>query len=180
TGAMAASRTHHTATLLPSGQVLVAGGYGVIPLAPVELYDPATERFSTTGRMTQDRNSHTATLLPNGQVLVAGGLGPGGTSVPSTELYDPATGRFSTTGAMTTGRMVHTAALLPNGQVLVAGGWHYYSGVDMLTLASAELYDPTTGRFSATGAMATARQSHTATGLPHARRPGWKVLVAGG
>ena len=68
---MAAARTFHTATLLPSGKVLVAGGGGENSTA--EIYDPATGSFSTTSGMEIGRSGHTATLLPNGSVLVAGG-----------------------------------------------------------------------------------------------------------
>jgi hypothetical protein len=68
---MAEARTYHTATLLPSGKVLVAGGGDENSTA--EFYDPATGSFSTTGGMEIGRSGHTATLLPNGSVLVAGG-----------------------------------------------------------------------------------------------------------
>jgi hypothetical protein len=71
TGSMAEARTYHTATLLPSGKVLVAGGGDENSTA--EFYDPATGSFSTTGGMEIGRSGHTATLLPNGSVLVAGG-----------------------------------------------------------------------------------------------------------
>ncbi|MEO6969667.1 MAG: kelch repeat-containing protein [Chthoniobacterales bacterium] len=79
---------------------------------------------------------HTATLLSSGQVLVAGGVNPSGFIV-SAELYDPATGSWSATGSLATARAYHTATLLPSGQVLVAGG-----EAGGLALASAELYDP--------------------------------------
>jgi hypothetical protein len=68
---MAEARTFHTATLLPSGEVLVAGGGDEDSTA--EVYDPATGAFSITGGMEIGRSGHTATLLPNGSVLVAGG-----------------------------------------------------------------------------------------------------------
>ena len=71
TGSMAEARSLHTATLLPGGNVLVAGGG--IENSTAELYDPATGSFSITGGMEIGRSGHTATLLPNGSVLVAGG-----------------------------------------------------------------------------------------------------------
>ena len=71
TGSMAEARSLHTATLLPSGNVLVAGGG--VENSTAELYDPATGSFSITGGMEIGRSGHTATLLPNGSVLVAGG-----------------------------------------------------------------------------------------------------------
>ena len=67
------------------------------------------------------RSAHTATLLPNGKVLVAGGFNDGG-YLSSAELYDPASGTWSATGSLTAARLRHTATLLPNGKVLVAAG----------------------------------------------------------
>jgi hypothetical protein len=80
---MAKARTLHTATLLPSGKVLVAGGGDDNSTA--EVYDPATAAFSFAAGMGIGRSGHTATLLPDGSVLVAGG----GVFVglASTELY---------------------------------------------------------------------------------------------
>jgi len=173
TGSMTIARFEHTATLLPSGKVLVAGGqnftHGV--LASAELYDPASGTWSPTGSMTTARYLHTATLLPSGKVLVAGGQNSTRVVVPSAELYDPASGTWSSTGSMTTARFVHTATLLPSGKVLVAGG----ADTNGTVLASAELYDPASGTWSPTGSMTTTRYFHTATLLPSG-----KVLVAGG
>ena len=65
-------------------------------------------------------------------------------SEPAAEIYDPARQRFALTGAMERGRSGHSATLLDDGQVLIAGGEGWYD-----SLASAELYDPSTGTFSA-------------------------------
>ena len=74
TRSMITARADHTATLLPNGQVLAAGGYGNTGyLASAELYDRATEMWRPTGSMGIARYFHTATLLRNGQVLVAAG-----------------------------------------------------------------------------------------------------------
>ena len=88
TGSMATDRYFHTATLLPSGKVLVAGGYSlhVGALRSAELYDPATGTWSATGDMTTERVAPTATLLPSGKVLVAAGAGSDFNSVSSAEL----------------------------------------------------------------------------------------------
>ena len=88
TGSMGRPRELHTATLLPSGKVLVAGGYSNGYLASAELYDPATGLWTATGSMGPPRDEHTATLLPSGKVLVAGGRRIIG-SLGSAELYDP-------------------------------------------------------------------------------------------
>src|SRR5262249_21426773 len=138
------NRTHfsHTATLLPNGKVLVAGGAGcngtgsLGHCGPSELYDPTTRTWTDTGSLRTARWSHTATLLPNGKVLVAGGRN-NQSDFDSVELYDPATGVWTATRSMTTPRFNHTATLLPNGQVLVTGGFEFGVG----DLASAELYD---------------------------------------
>ena len=79
TGSLHTGRYSHTATLLPGGQVLVAGGSdsNLTPLSSAELYDPAAGNWSVTGSMAKIREYHTATLLPNGKVLVAGGSSDG-------------------------------------------------------------------------------------------------------
>jgi hypothetical protein len=132
--------------------------------------------------MTVPRVDATATLLADGKVLVVGGqedFGGMETIFASAELYDPETGKFILTGSMSAARVDHTATLLPDGRVLVVGGWGCrkagpcYSGFAG-SLASAELYDPKTGKFSSTGSMSTGRDSATATLLQDGR-----VLLAG-
>ena len=121
TDSMASARYSHTATLLPSGQVLVAGGYAGRALSSAELYRPALRVWTMTGSMSAARYDQTATLLASGEVLVAGGT-DGATAIwRSAELYDPATMLWTATDGMGTARINHTATLLPSGQVLVAG-----------------------------------------------------------
>ncbi|HEY6345790.1 MAG TPA: kelch repeat-containing protein [Bryobacteraceae bacterium] len=181
---MTTERMSHTATLLPDGTVLVAGGSAILSGWPVwssaELYDPAAKTFSLTGSMTTPRQGHTATLLPDGRVLIAGGLSVGGdtgvnSAQASAELYDPSTGAFSATGSMSTARAWHTATLLNTGQVLIVGGNDDYNDGYPIVLASAELYDPLTGTFAATGNLGIARFLHKATLLANGR-----VLIDGG
>ena len=74
TGDLITARWDHTATLLPDGTVLVAGGGVFEGSASAELYDPASGTWTETGDLLNVRFVHTATLLPNGKVLVAGGL----------------------------------------------------------------------------------------------------------
>jgi Galactose oxidase, central domain/Kelch motif len=149
TGSMHARRYSHTATLLPSGKVLVAGGFDfnhtsetTIRVSSAEVYDPVTGVWTVTGSLNTAHANHTATLLPNGQVLVAGGYKPGGpygdVITSSCEAYDPATGTWTVTGGFNTPRVHHTATLLSNGQVLVAGGVTPCGG---FSLSSSELYD---------------------------------------
>ena len=131
TGAMTIAREWHAAILLPTGQVLAAGGDG-----SAELYDPAAGEWTATGWMTTPRNHQAAMLLSNGKVLVAGGW-DGSSVLSGAELFDPSTNGWAGTAMMTTSRENHTATLLPNGKVLVAGGTA--DGVN--AVASAELYD---------------------------------------
>jgi N-acetylneuraminic acid mutarotase len=169
---MITPRYYHTATLLPNGKVLVAGGAyydsskAIVPInnTNVEIYDPATGKWTPAKSLTKPRYGHRATLLPNGKVLVSGGYnnGPANTS----ELYDPASGEWTTT-PMNTPRNGHTATLLLNGKVLVTGGDS--------TGQSCELYDPARNTWTLTGAMTTARYAYTATLLDNG-----KVLLAAG
>lgn len=172
--AMNQGRSRHTATRLPDGRVLVAGGNRKQALSSSELFDPSTNGWTRTDSLARSRQAHSATLLPDGRVLVVGGFGTGGgNAFNSAELYDPATGRWSQTGNMGQQRDSHTATLLRDGRVLVAGGES--QGSSQGGLASAELYDPATGTWTQTGSLAQAREQHTATLLPDGR-----VLVAGG
>jgi len=230
TGSMVTARADHTATLLPDGRVLIAGGWkpGGIVLASAEIYDPSTGSFASTGNMST--SYYRATLLSNGKVLMGppatdgsaelydpstgtftttGGyahIGTGSvfgsdglfgstatllpdgrvliTSEPTAELYVPGTGTFSLTGPMSLvgamGERVpyivgRTATLLTNGKVLVAGGDIAFDGNTDTVFASAELYDPSSGTFTATGNMTNSREGHTATLLPDGN-----VLIAGG
>lgn len=167
-GAMSSGRYGHSATLLATGQVLVAGY-----TTSSELYDATTGRFSATGPLSVTRSYHTATLLPNGKVLIAGGQLASGSATTGAELYNPATGTFSATGSLRTPRRAHQATLLADGTVLIAGGSQDNSGANVL--ASAEIYDPTAGTFAPTGSMHSARENHRAALLASG-----SVLITGG
>jgi hypothetical protein len=162
-------RVFHTATLLPSGLVLVAGGrQNDIPLASAELYDPVTGIWSLTGSFDTGRVFHTANLLPNGKLLIAGGQDSAFTELASAQLYNPATGIWSTAGSLNIARYDHTGTLLANGMVLVAAG-------NPNELDSAELYDPATDTWSVTGALNDQRADDVDTLLPNGL-----ALVVGG
>src|ERR1022692_3590400 len=156
TGSLNTARYGHTATPLPNGDVLVAGGstYAASCFATTELYNPSTGQWKPTGSMAQPRCLHVATLLTSGDVLVAGGVESDfglQRTVATAELYNPSTGVWQTTGSLNVAR-VTAAALLQSGQVLVAGGYDT-SNSTTTYLASAELYDPSTGHWSSTASM---------------------------
>ena len=138
-------------------------------LSSAELYDPASGTWSATGSLNTARAHHTATLLPNGKVLVAEGSNIGGILAARNCTTRPAGHGVP--------RQPHHRTPLSHGDVAAqrqgAGGRgrRYRSHL----LSSAELYDPASGSWSATGSLNTARRLHTATLLPNG-----KVLVAGG
>ena len=164
-------RRAHTATLLPSGKVLVAGGVGGTPedyLKSAELYTPATNSWAPAASLTHVREYHTATLLGSGKVLVAAGFD--GDYVGTAELYDPVANSWSSAQNLATARRLHTATLLGNGKVLAVGG-----GGTAGYLASAELYDAGANTWTPAPDLTEARAGHAATLLTDGR-----VLVEGG
>jgi hypothetical protein len=173
----ARARSRHTASLLPNGHILIAGGQSNFvdtgdPQA--ELYDPTTNTWANTGVMVSPRNEGTATVLADGRVLLTGGSALRQDQTfrrRSAELYDPATGAFTATDSMAFRRQFHTATLLADGRVLIVGGLDQ-NNEPVLT---AELYDPATGTFSTAGTVTTFRDRHAAVRLPDGR-----VLITGG
>jgi N-acetylneuraminic acid mutarotase len=173
---MLTPRAYHTATLLPNGTVLVAGGTadGVNGLHGCEVYDPQSDTWTLTDNsLTGARQRHTATLLPSGRVLVAGGFdGPNG--LTTAEVFDPTSGVVGTwtaTGHLNVARGAHAAALFPGGSVLFVGG---QVAPGAAPNGTSELYDPAAGSFTSS-VVSSARSRATATLLPNAR-----ILLAGG
>jgi N-acetylneuraminic acid mutarotase len=135
----------------------------------------ASGTWTLSGSLNTARQVHMMTLLQNGQVLVAGGEDAYSHLLASAELYNPAMGTWTTTGSMNTTRGDATMTLLTNGQVLVVGGYYSDPVKGPIALASAELYNPSTGKWTYTGSLHTARWNHSATLLQNG-----EVLVAGG
>src|SRR6516225_4695056 len=192
TGSMTIARAYHQATLLADGRVLITGGTSD-PNAPAEIYDPSTGTFTVSGVMSTTGtfsptggmpngsvlDGTASILLTSGKILSTGGMNYDFGPQPDAELYDPGTGVVSSTGPMLFGRAWHTLTLLPDGKVLAAGGMTAKCGPSGCYYpwrrAPAELYDPASGTFSATGNMISDREGHTATLLNDGR-----VLLTGG
>jgi N-acetylneuraminic acid mutarotase len=182
TGKLITGRGGHTTTLLDDGRVLIAGGIdysadGEPIFASAELFDPDSETWSEIGAMTVARFKHAAVRLLNGDVVVVGGTSTEPSddrALSSAEVYSPTTGTWRTVGSLATGREQVKAVLLRDGRVLTAGGCVGHFG-RYKALASAEVYDPQTERWTASGALSQARTQFSMTLLADGR-----VLVAGG
>ncbi|TKB73647.1 MAG: hypothetical protein E8D46_07035 [Nitrospira sp.] len=174
-GSMSVPRTGHATTLLPTGQVLVTGGWGSRGLTgTAELYDSSTGLWSLAQNMTIARTGHTATVLTNGDVLVAGGYGSGG-ALASAEIYrvlDPNTGQGQWVGTtdLQVPRAGHSATGLSNNSVFVVGGED-----EKGMLSSSELYDATNNQWIFGSSLISPRAFHTATLLADE-----SLLVTGG
>ena len=164
-------RASHSATVLSDGRVLIAGGFKKVHtyaqeyFSTSELYDPATNTFSSGGALTTARCGHTATLLHDGRVFIAGGGND--QSLAGCEIYDPGKNLFTPIGSMSTPRQGHTATQLRNGNILLVGGGTAKS--------TTEIFNVTTSRFEPTGSLHQNRNGHSATLLPDGR-----VLIVGG
>lgn len=169
-------RDLHTATLLPNGRVLIAGGFTTNDTSTgstntSEIYYPDTSVFLRAGVMTSSRSNHTATLLPDGNVFVAGGFGANDIISSSAEIFYSTAMQWRATTSMPAPRTLHTATTLKDGRILLAGGINAVTGV----LNSVVAFNPATGVWAALAAMPSALHSHTASLLSDGR-----VLVTGG
>ncbi|MEP7123669.1 MAG: kelch repeat-containing protein [Byssovorax sp.] len=191
TGGVPTSRVEHTATLLPSGKILFAGGrdaWTVVNnhlitgvLENGDVFDPVANTW-TAAPMAATHYGHTATLLPGGQVLVLGGGTMGSqlksyVQIPGTlnQMYAVATSTWAATGPLLVGREYHTSTLLAGGQILVAGGIGKDVHFNDTPLSAVELYTAATGASILAAPMPIAREHHTATLLATGR-----VLMIGG
>ena len=154
TGSLSTPSYGETATLLPDGKVLVAGGGNLnSAFNRAEIYNPNTGQWSVTDHLIAARMFHTATLLRSGKVLVTGGtdhvdyMNNTESALSSAEIFNPDTGKWSSTGSLSTARHGHTGTLLPSGKVLVATG----ADNNLFFVNSTELYDPDTETWSGSG-----------------------------
>jgi hypothetical protein len=183
TGPLEEEKDWAAATLLDDGRVFVLG-YGGLPTIGAEVWDPATGAWSRGGNPEKARlGGGTATRLPDGRVLIVGGqtgtLNGGETFPPPlrrADLWHPATLSYSQSGSLEVRRERHTATLLPDGRVLIVGGTGARTAdFTDLSIAEAEVRDPSSGKFASAGQAAVARTLHTATLLDDGR-----VLITGG
>lgn len=184
---MAHPRSEHTATLLPSGKVLITGGVACSDLdlqgpcnyfADTEIYDPTAGTWASGPNMSQARATFTATSLLDGRVLIAGGALSGAFDpvIDSAEIYDSSSNSWSSAGHMGDARADFAATLLPNGLVLVTGGAGNEGDVpERWYTRTAEVYNPRTNAWSFIDDMQSVRRGHAATVLNNG-----KVLVVGG
>jgi len=158
-GAMASGRGAHTATRLADGRVLIAGGVdGITALSAVEMFDPATNRFHQAAPLPGPRATHGAALLRDGRVLVAGGqagVGHGNALLDTAVVYDPAKDTWTPTAPLAVAKYKLAIAPLPDGGAMVVGGQTADDAA--ARLATTELFDPRTGRFTAGPVMAEPR-----------------------
>ena len=168
------ARIRHSAAVLLA--TLLTLSWFCLPRPARTVSADTAGRIVPTGNTLEPRFDHTATLLPNGKVLIAAGMARNGIIEPTAELYDPHTGRFMSAGKMQSPRgWGVTATLLSSGKVLLAGGGSA-SGCDASCyLASAEVYDPSSGAFTSAGSMTTPRAGANAILLQNG-----DVLIVGG
>lgn len=172
---------------MPDGRVLVTGGLtsvhdplGEVAYSSTKLYDPKTRTWAASGLLNVARTEPVAALLADGTVLVAGGayVDRTGTRIlVSAEIFDPATGTWSPTGDLATARRGAQAVVLGDGRVLLVGGSSTGRRLNYgyAALASAELYDPSTGFWTPAGSLALAREDFSLVALPDGG-----ALVVGG
>lgn len=174
TGHLLAPRIQPSAVALGDGRVLVLGGWvdGRVS-ATTEIFDPDTGRSVSGPAMANPRNAPTVIALADGRILVAGGY-DGADVLASAEIFNPASGRMTPVSSLGTARSGATGTLLADGRVLVAGGGRP-DREPRRALASAEIFDPSSGRFSPTGALAQGRYKHGAVRLASG-----DVLIVGG
>ena len=174
TSSLSGKRSGHTATQLPDGSVLVAGGWSdPLALETAEIYDPAPGTWRPAAPLNVPRFWHSATPLADGTVLLVGGSYEGdlASTLSQTDIYHPVTDTWRAGPRANTSGVFHTATLTRAGDVLVTGGYSW----SPTTYPRTEVFEPELRRWSSARDPAEPRESHTATTLA-----GGEVLVAGG
>ena len=174
---MSTLRANETATLLPNGKVLIAGGAvdNSTWTNTTDIYDPATRTISAGPDMSDMREGAVAALLPNGMVLIAGGRNQFGT-LASTDLYHPRKNTITPGPPMKVARYDCAIVELGNGKIMIIGG--FGAVTQSQPLSSTEIYNPATNTFAATSKTPTLNDARG--GAEATRLPSGKVLVAGG
>lgn len=125
--ALPLARNHVAATTL-DGRIYVIGGQqnqdeAAIQRAEVDVYDPATDRWTSRAPLPVARSHITsATFVRDGKILVLGGLGPGNRVLNLVSRYDPASNTWTSLTALPGGRLSGVSDLLPDGRVVFATG----------------------------------------------------------
>jgi Bacterial Ig-like domain/Kelch motif len=175
---MQVGRSSHVSVLLPDGDVLLAGGFATAytVTGTTEIFDTDIEEFTrASGNMVEGRGYAAGLLLGNGTVLITGGVvGASAVETNTTEIYNPLNRIFGAAGQMIDARAFHTMTLLDDGRVLIAGGT-VPTSTGTYSSRKSEIYNPSTGAFTALPDMAVYRAGHTATKLDDGR-----VLLTGG
>ena len=170
-GKLAGPRLSAAAIQLPTGEILIAGGWaGRSVTDQVEIFDPASGTSRVLTPLSVARADIAAARLADGRILLAGGY-DGSDAVALVEIFDPRSGGLQRAGDLLTPRTGAGIALLPDGRVLLAGG----GGKDRRPTASAEIFDPATARSTAVGSLRQARYKHALQTLGDGR-----VLAIGG
>jgi len=131
--------------------------------------------WSKAADMLEEHVGHTATLLADGRVLVAGGTNAGDEAVAACEIFHPKINRWTRAASMRNARAGHSATLLASGEVLVVGGrTGSYDFLDT-DFVSAEIYHPSSNRWTPAASPHAAHVNHTAIRLRDNR-----VLIVGG
>jgi len=178
-GSLHAARASTSLLALTDGRALVVGDDNICDPGPAWDSSMASEvwtanKWTATGSLNSARDDLTAQPLANGQALVVGGTNIDGISFSSPKIWDPKTGNWNTSGLMATARSFPASALLKDGRVIVIGGEYIKDPVDT-TLGTAEIFNPTAGKWTKTGSLKAARSGAMAVTLADGR-----VLVAGG
>jgi len=167
TGDMSTARYFHAVVATQAGGALaIGGGDGYGDLSSAEVYDPSTGKWTATGSMSTTRSHHRAVALAGGKILAVG---------YGAEVWNPTTGAWSSTGPMVAPIPIHhTVTVLADGRVLKAAGGNPLNNLPPV-VSTAEIYDPGTNTWTATGNLAAPRSMAAS-----ARLASGKVLVAGG